>query len=103
MKKVNLQLIYDIAPEYLWLAVNRSGNVVGFRNAPIRDPQYQEWIDPVDGSTGEIIPYEKWEISVREVSELTDMVKNSAGARNISRARANTAAYYPKAKGSKKQ
>lgn len=95
--------MYEVPPDLLWIAVNRSGNVVGFSRAPIRDPQYQEWIDPVDGSTGEILPYEKWDVSVREIKDLNDWNKSNVGTRNIAKARANTAAYYPKSKGSKKQ
>ena len=80
MKLVNFQLAYPIDDAaYKWVAVNKNGNVVCFKNAPVRDYEYGEWIDSTDGTTGELILFEKWENSVRTTAELTDLVSNAVG------------------------
>lgn len=71
MKRYIFQLAYDLNDAVIkWVAVNRNGSIVGFRNPPVRDFSYGEWIDSTDGSTGYIIDYTAWETSVREVADL---------------------------------
>jgi hypothetical protein len=71
-RKINLQQVYNIPDEYPWIAVNQSGVLNGFLNAPLRDYKTGEWIDSVTGDYGFFIPYTDWEISVRETKNLSD-------------------------------
>jgi hypothetical protein len=76
MKTVNLQCVYEIPDdEFFWLALNQNGTVVGFRNAPIRDTALGEWIDSVTGDPGTMIQFDRWEMSVREIKDLSDIIK----------------------------
>jgi hypothetical protein len=70
---VNFQRVYEVPLDYTFVAINGDGVLCGFRNPPVRDFEHLEWIDSTDGSTGEIILYEKWETSCREVSDLPNM------------------------------
>lgn len=74
MKLINLQCPYDIPDEYKFIALNKEGVLCGFRNAPIRDYRAGQWIDPSDNnSTGEMLLYDRWDQSCREVALLTNM------------------------------
>ena len=81
MKSVNLQCVHDVPDEFPWIARNRNGILIGFRHAPVRDFNIEEWVDSVDGSCGEIVPYDAWDTSAREMSTLLDIRKTSAGVR----------------------
>jgi hypothetical protein len=89
MKTVNFQCIYEVPEEYSYVARNQNGSLVGFIHAPVRDASIGEWIDCVDGSSGTIIPYGKWDTSVREVSDLTDISKTFIGRVKSRQAYAN--------------
>jgi hypothetical protein len=78
-KTVNFQCVYEVPDEYEYVALNLNGTLVGFRHAPIRDTSLGEWIDSVNGSVGEILPYHKWETSVRQFSDLSDFKKMYRG------------------------
>lgn len=81
MKSVNLQCIYEIPDDYMYIALNQDGVVMGFYNAPVRDGKLGMWQDCVTGSYGEIIPYDKWETSVRKVEDMTDVRISAFGVR----------------------
>jgi hypothetical protein len=72
-KLVNFQCVYEVPDEYSHVAMNQNGSLVGFSHPPIRDPALGEWIDSTDGSMGTLIPYEKWDTSVRPMGELSDL------------------------------
>lgn len=75
IKTVNLQCIYKVPVEYPWIARNQNGILNGFLNPPIRDFKTGEWQDSVTGDYGFFIPYDRWDISVRKMEELTDCVE----------------------------
>ena len=73
MKGINCQHVYDVDPAvHRYIAANRFGNVMGFRNPPIRDYDNHEWIDSVDGSSGELLLYSKWDVSVKKTADISD-------------------------------
>jgi len=73
MKFIGYHAMYDIRDEYKYIAFNREGVLCGFANAPIRDLTNGQWLDSVTGSTGEMILFDRWDQSCREVATLTDM------------------------------
>jgi len=75
MKQVNIQHVFAIPPQYPWIAFNQTGVLNGFINPPIRDFRTGEWQDSVTGDYGVFIPFDKWDTSVREVADLTDIVE----------------------------
>lgn len=72
-KFIQFIALYDISDEYKYIAFNREGILCGFTNAPVRDFENGQWVDSVTGSTGEMILFNKWDESSREVALLTDM------------------------------
>lgn len=80
----NFQLFYDLPDGYDYFCVNRNGTLVAFVNPPIRDFDYGEWIDSVDGSTGTIIPYEKWDVCLKCRKDIRDQ-RHHAGGRSKQR------------------
>jgi len=73
MKLIQFIALYEIPVEYKYIAFNREGVLCGFTNAPVRDFKNGQWVDSVTGSTGEMILFDKWDQSCREVSTLSDM------------------------------
>jgi hypothetical protein len=61
---------------YRYVAFNCEGVLCGFANAPLRDLVLGQWVDSVTGSTGEMILFEQWDQSCREVADLADMSRN---------------------------
>jgi hypothetical protein len=78
----NFQAYYEIPTEtYTHVAFNRDGALVGFRHPPIRDYKNGWWVDPTDGSAGDLILYERWDTSIKETSTLTDMSQSKVKAK----------------------
>jgi len=92
-KMVNIQRTINIPLKYTYFAINEDGTMVGFYNAPVRDYAKRVWIDCTDGSFGEMINYEPWDISVRRVADLADMKELLAGRVKQREARENAQAY----------
>jgi hypothetical protein len=65
-----LPLLPDSSLEYPWVARNRDGMLMAFANPPVRDYDEGVWIDSVDKSYGEIIPFPHWDVSVTETKYL---------------------------------
>ena len=89
-KKVNFQHVYDLTDEFPYYAYNSQGILHGFKNAPVRNFQFEEWIDSVTGDTGTCIPYTRWDVSVRKFDDLTDAAKLAPGVRKKQEALENT-------------
>lgn len=87
-KLINFQCVYDVPLELEYVAFNLDGTLIGFRNAPVRDMERGEWVDCVDGSCGEIVPYTRWDTSCRPVAELHE--HKSPGTRKAEEAIRNT-------------
>lgn len=64
---------YELGDEYKYIAFNREGILCGFQNTPVRDFANGQWVDCVTGSTGEMILFDRWDQSSREVALLADM------------------------------
>jgi hypothetical protein len=76
MKNISYNTLYEVSEKYKYIAFNLEGVLCGFTNAPVRDFANGQWVDSVTGSTGEMILFNRWDRSCREVAELTDMSKN---------------------------
>jgi len=79
MKAVSFQQYYIIPDGINWTAFTADGVLCGFVNPPVRDSAVQGWQDCITGSYGEIIPYAKWDLSLRDVKDLYDTRKMWAG------------------------
>lgn len=90
---VNFQRIFHVPDHIKFVACNKEGIMCGFMNPPIRDFEYCEWIDCVTGSTGEILPYESWDVSVREVKDLCDVSRTNGGMIKKAEAKENAKEY----------
>jgi hypothetical protein len=73
MKLINCQCFYLVDDEkYPYIAFDLEGRLRGFKNLPVRNFQFSEWVDCVTGDTGEQILFDKWDQSMRESKELFD-------------------------------
>jgi len=79
MKFINFQCYYGVPDTCKWVARNQDGVLVGFVNPPVRDFGLGAWQDSVTGSYGEIIPFERWDVSLKETSCLSDLRLKSPG------------------------
>lgn len=76
MKLINYQVVYDVDEvKYPYTARDMDGRLYGFKNIPVRDFVFNEWVDSTDGSTGELIIHERWDMSMRETAEQADKRK----------------------------
>lgn len=73
MKGLQIVRVYDVNEnDYPYVASDYEGRLCGFQNPPVRDFSQREWIDSVTGDPGDIIPYKRWDQSMREPSEMMD-------------------------------
>lgn len=73
MKGINYQCIYTIDDSrYPYTAFNHDGSLCGFANPPVRNFAMGIWIDSVTGEPGDVLPYERWDQSMRELSQVQD-------------------------------
>lgn len=75
MKHVNFQRWEKISDEFVYYAGNGDGSLVAFVNPPVRDFDRKIWIDSVTGSPGTLIPYLKWDRSVKMFDDLIDRIR----------------------------
>lgn len=92
-KIVNFQCFYEVPTQFKYVAINQNGTLNGFQNAPIRDFLTCEWQDSVTGDWGTMIPFTKWDTSVRKVEELTDMSTRMPGIKKHNEALKNATTY----------
>jgi hypothetical protein len=73
VKAINFQCQYDVDDrKYAYTAFNRDGSLCGFENAPVRNFQVGVWVDSVTGGYGELLQFDRWDVSMREPSEMAD-------------------------------
>ena len=90
MKVVNFQCHYEVPDHIKWTCFNLDGMLIGFVNPPVRDFKQGVWQDSVTGGYGEVLPFHKWDVSLRETTDLYDTRRTSPGRVNKQKQRENT-------------
>jgi hypothetical protein len=73
MKNINYQCLYTVDDsKFFYTAFDHDGRLFGFENAPVRDFNNLEWVDSVTGEPGELIPFDRWDVSMREPVDMAD-------------------------------
>lgn len=110
VKRLNYQpVMYNIPGHIRCIVRNIRGMVFGFVNPPVRvldksSPAYGEWVDSTDGSYGTHIPYDDWQVSIRDITSFTGYetktMRRKKAAENAKKYR-KSKPYFTKAGGGK--